>query len=77
MKAVQMIGDTKDVGWKEALIKIVRNLPKNKELALEHCASYFVHSGEDNFTNDVYLKLGGCQRLMRLYVQNQNWTEAT
>eukprot|EP00957_Ditylum_brightwellii_P166687 12689260-Ditylum_brightwellii.AAC.1 len=39
MKAVQMIGDTKGVGWKEALTEIVRNLPKSEELALERCAS--------------------------------------
>ena len=75
LRAVNLIGNTKEPGWEKALMEIVRKIPLTEVTVLENCAKFFSESNKDECTKEVYMKLGDFTRLVQLHIQTQSWAE--
>ena len=75
LKAVQLIGEGKEIDWKENLRRVAELLPAHESSALETCASFFMDSQERNYAIDIYKKLKNYSKLIQIYSQRQEWAE--
>lgn len=78
LKAITLIGETKEEGWGVSLLSIARQLSEMEVAALQQCADYLAES-VDEYANEileVYKKLGNFEGYMEVCVWTQKWLEA-
>ncbi|XP_066911742.1 intraflagellar transport protein 122 homolog isoform X2 [Clytia hemisphaerica] len=73
IKAIEILGDN---GWAEKLIELGRNLNKADTEPLEKCAHYLTKLQKYQMAGEILQKLGDNKKLIKLYVESQQWEEA-